>query len=221
MIRDALEIAKKDLLIEVRSKVLLNQLLPFVAVVLILFGFAVGTENRTLVDISPGIFWVIAFLSALLAIQRSFSIEAENQAKDGLLAYGLEPGGIFLGKVASIFFECVLVEFFLGLGVVFVYGMRLNSVALLIVSAAFATLGVASVGTLFGALAAATKVRETLLPLLVLPSTAPVLLAVTKAWEDGISSRIGIGDPWLGLLVVFALIYLAIGLVSFGSVLED
>ncbi len=214
-------VALKDVRIELRSKVLLNQLLPFVLVVLILFGFAIGTANQTLVQVSPGIFWVVAFFAAILAVERSLSVESDNHAKEGLMVYGLEPAGVFLGKLIAVMVECFAVEVVLGLGVVVLYGVKLHGVMLLILASLFATLGLASVGVLFGALSAATKVRETLLPLLVLPATAPVLLAATKAWEDGIVNHSGIGDPWLGLLVVFGLVFLAIGLVSFESVLED
>ncbi|HWC68418.1 MAG TPA: heme exporter protein CcmB, partial [Acidimicrobiales bacterium] len=84
--------------------------------------------------------------------------------------------------------------------------------------------GLASVGTLYGGLAAGLKVRETLLPLLVLPIAAPVLIGATTAFEAALdtgSRSLSQGWAWVGLLVVFGLAYTAVGLVAFGPILEE
>jgi heme exporter protein B len=95
---------------------------------------------------------------------------------------------------------------------------------LLVLTAVAATCGLAAVGTLYGGLSAGLRVRDTLLPLLLLPVVAPVLIGASRAFE----SALGIGDravsegwPWLGLLTVFALAYSALGLVAFGPLMED
>ena len=78
-------------------------------------------------------------------------------------------------------------------------------------------------GTLYGALAAGLRVRETLLPFLLLPVVAPVLLAGTRAWQAALGHRVGdldTADPWLRLLLVFAVVYLALGVVIFGPLQE-
>jgi heme exporter protein B len=83
--------------------------------------------------------------------------------------------------------------------------------------------GLAAAGTLYGVLAAGLRVRETLLPLLLLPVVAPVLIAATRASESaltGVALDIAPGD-WLRLLAVFAVVYLALGIVAFGPLLED
>jgi heme exporter protein B len=86
-----------------------------------------------------------------------------------------------------------------------------------------ATIGLAASGTLYGVLAGGLRVRETLLPLLLLPVVAPVLIAATRASEaalTGLSVDVAPGD-WLGLLAAFAAIYLAFGVVAYGTLLED
>jgi heme exporter protein B len=70
-------------------------------------------------------------------------------------------------------------------------------------------------------LAAGLRVRETLLPLLLLPVVAPVLLAATRAWEAGLGIGVDGASPWLRLLAVFAAVYVAFGLAGFGALLEE
>ena len=107
------------------------------------------------------------------------------------------------------------------LGVVVLYDASLNSAGLLVLTALAATAGLASAGTLYGVLAAGLRVRETLLPLLLLPVVAPVLIGATRAFEAALSGSPSDGWPWVGLLSVFALVYLALGLVAFGPLLEE
>jgi heme exporter protein B len=73
----------------------------------------------------------------------------------------------------------------------------------------------------YGMLAAGLRVRETLLPLLILPVVAPVLLAATKAWEFGLGDAASEAWPWVRLLAVFAVVYTAVGVVAFGALLEE
>ncbi len=84
-----------------------------------------------------------------------------------------------------------------------------------------ATIGLAAAGTLYGVLAAGLRVRETLLPLLLLPVVAPVLLGATRAFEAALGQSPADGWPWVGLLTTFAVIYVAFGVLAFGSLLEE
>jgi len=59
------------------------------------------------------------------------------------------------------------------------------------------------------------------LPLLFLPVVAPVLLAATKAWDEALAGTPGRAGGWLDVLVVFAVLYVATGIVAFGAALED
>ena len=219
MWHDAWLMASKDLRIEIRSRVAIGQLVPFAVLVLVLFAFAL--DPARLPAATAGLFWVAVLLSAVLGVQRSFSIESADEARDGLRLSGLDPMGMFLGKAAALAFQMLVLEAVLGLGAFLLYGTRLHGLLLLVLSSAAATVGLAAAGTVYGVLSASTRVRDTLLPLLFLPVVAPVLVAATKAWEAGLGGSGSQSGPWLRLLLAFAVIYMAAGAVAFGPLLED
>lgn len=221
MWRDALLIASKDLRIELRSKVSMNQILPFAFVVLIIFAFALDTSPGTLRKVAPGLFWVAVLFSAIFAVERSSALESDDRAGDGLLVYGVDPAGIFLGKVAAIFVQLFALEIILFLGIIILYGINLASPPLLVASAIFATLGLCGSGVTYSQLSASSKAKHSLLPLLLVPIASPVLLAGTKAWQDGLAGNGSLGDPWLRLLIIFAVVYLALGAIFYGTILEE
>jgi heme exporter protein B len=221
LFHDAALIAGKDLHIELRSKVTLQQVAPFAVLVLILFGVALDPDRGVLARASSGLFRVAVLFCALLAIQRAFTIEAADGGRDALRLSGLDPAGIFLGKAAAIAVQLLALEVVLAAGVVIMYGAEVTGWPLLLATCGAATAGLAAAGTLYGVLAAGLRVRETLLPILLLPVLAPVLIGATKAFEAALGGVAADGWPWCGLLVVFALLYLAFGTLAFGTLLEE
>jgi heme exporter protein B len=219
--RDAALIAGKDLRIEARSRVATNQIAPFAVLVLILFAFALDPDRGILARATAGLFWITVLFCALLAIQRGFSIESADGNRDALRLTSLDPAGIFLGKASAIALELLGLEVLLLIGVVVLYDASLDSAGLLALTIVTATAGLAAAGTLYGVLAAGLRVRETLLPLLLLPVVAPVLIGATRAFEAALAGSPSEGWPWVGLLGVFALVYTALGLVAFGPLLEE
>lgn len=224
MLRDALLVAGKDLRIELRSRVGLNQVAPFALLVLVLFAFALDPDRGVLRRATPGLFWVAVMLSALLAIQRSFAVESADGTRDQLRLSGLDPAGVFLGKLAGIAAELLALEALLLVGVVILYSARLHELPLLVPTCIVAGLGIAAAGTLYGALVAGVRGRETLLPLLLLPVLAPVLIGATSAFEAALGTADltpAQGWRWLALLVVFALVYVGAGILAYGPLLEE
>ena len=221
MWRDATLVAGKDLRIEARSRVATNQVAPFAVMVLVLFAFAIDPDRGVLAKAAPGLFWVAVLFSALLAVQRSFALEAADSARDGLRMSGLDPAGIFLGKAFAVAVQLAALQLILGIGIIALYDTHLHGALLLIGTCVLATVGLAAAGTVYGALAAGLKVRGTLLPLLTFPAVAPVLLAATRAWEVALGQSVDDGWRWAQLLGVFAVIYLAVGILAFGPLLEE
>jgi heme exporter protein B len=219
--RDALAVAAKDLRIEARSRVALNQVAPFALLVLVLFAFALDPDSGVLHSATPGLYWVAVLFCAVLAIQRAFAIESADANQDALRLSGLEPSGIFLGKMLAICAQLLALEVLLGLGVAVLYNSPPHGWLLLIATCLAATAGIAAAGTLYGVLAAGLRVRETLLPLLLLPVLAPVLIGSTRAFEAARTGSPSQGWPWVGLLVAFAVGYTIFGAFGFGPLLEE
>jgi len=221
MFRDAMVVAAKDLRIEARSRVALNQVAPFALLVLVLFAFALDPDSGVLHSATPGLYWVAVLFCAVLAIQRAFAIESADANQDALRLSGLEPSGIFLGKMLAICAQLLALEVLLGLGVAVLYNSPPKGWLLLVATCLAATAGIAAAGTLYGVLAAGLRVRETLLPLLLLPVLAPVLIASTRAFEAARTGSPSQGWPWVGLLVAFAVGYTIFGAFGFGPLLEE
>lgn len=219
--REAALVAAKDLRIEARARVALGQILPFGLIVLLLFAFALDPDRGILARVAPGLFWVAILLASLLAIGRAFAIETHHGARDGLRLAGLDGGAIFLGKAAAIAAQLLLLEIVLGTGVVVIYGVEVHGIAVVVLTALAATVGMAATGTLYGVLAAGLRLRETLLPLLLLPVLAPVMLGATRAFEDGLDGTPGDAWPWVAMLALFATLYTAIGVLAFGALWEE
>jgi heme exporter protein B len=221
LLQEAALVAGKDLRIEARSRVTAQQILPFGLVVLLLFAFALDPDRGVLTSVAPGLFWVTVLLGVLLAVGRAYSIEADNGARDSLRLSGLDSSALFLGKAGAVAIELVALEALLAAGVVVLFNVGLGGVAPLLLSTVAATVGLAAAGTLYGVLAAGLRVRETLLPVLLLPVVAPVLLGATRAWESAISGATGDAWPWVTLLGIFAVLFTGIGMLAFGALLEE
>jgi heme exporter protein B len=220
MLRDALLVAGKDLRIEMRSRVALWQLLPFAVLALMLFAFALGPGPDVLRKSAPGLLWLAVLFCTVLATQRSFAIESGEGTRDGLRLSGIDPAGVFLGKAAAVGLQLIVLQAVLWAGIALLFDVRVQTVWLAVVASLLATVGLASAGVLYGSLSAGLRVRETLLPLLVLPIVAPVLLAGSRAWTAAAAGSVATGVSWLRILGPFAAVYLVVGVVLYGPLQE-
>ena len=221
MLSDALLVAAKDLRIEWRSRATASQVVPFAGLVLVMFGFALDANRITLRLATSGLYWVTVLFVAVMAVQRSTSIETDDGARRALLLAGVEPAAVFVGKAAAVALQLLAVEIFLVAGVVVLYDARIESPGLVAATCVVATVGIAAAGSLLGALVAGVRARETVLPILLLPVLAPVLIAATRAFDDGFGSVAVNGWSWLGLLGGFAAINVVLGALAYGVLLEE
>jgi heme exporter protein B len=220
MWRDAALVAGRDLRVEARSRVTLEQVGPFALLVLILFAFALDPARQTLERATPGLYWITVLFAALLALARSAALDEADGVRDALRLSALEPASVFAGKALAVAAELLVLEAVLGLGVIVLYGAEPAGIGLLAVTCVTATAAIASTGTLYGALVSGLRVRETLLPLLLLPVLAPVLLGATRAFEAALGGAPAEGWPWCGLLAAFAVLYSVAGAAAYGTLLE-
>jgi heme exporter protein B len=223
--RTARLIAGKDLRIEMRSRVVTNQVLPFAALVMVMFAFALDTDT-TLQRVSPGLVWLGTMFSLLIIVQRAFAVETADGALDAIRAAGVEPVGVFLGKSLALAVQLLALEVLLLLLAVLLYQAQLDGggAVLLVTTLVPATVGLGFVGTLYGGLAAGARGRETLLPLLLFPVVTPVLIGATRATEAalGVDGTVtSDGWSWVALLTVFAVLFGVGGSLAFGPLIEE
>jgi heme exporter protein B len=213
-------IVRKDLLIELRSRDVLSSAVVFTLLVLLIFNFALDLTGETVRAVAPGVLWVTFIFAGMLTLGRAFARERERGALQGLLLAPIDRGALFVAKLLVNLallgvVELVALPAFVGL-----YNLSPRPGALLAV-VALGTLGFATVGTLFAAVAANTRAREALLPLLLFPVLVPVIIGAVKATGEGLPGAAPDGPPWLGLLVAFDAIFLALGYVLFEYVIEE
>jgi heme exporter protein B len=221
----AVAVAAKDLRVEWRSRVVTNQVVPFAALTMVMFAFALDAD-AVLDRVAPGLVWLATLFSLLLLVQRSFAIETADGAIDALRVAGVDPAGIFLGKSMALAAQLALLELLLLFTAIVLYGTNLqpDRIVLLVTTWLAATAGLAFVGTLYGGLAAGVRGRETLLPLLLLPVVAPVLIGATRATEAALATAgtaTSEGWPWLALLTACAAAFGTAGIVAFGPLIEE
>ena len=220
--RRAWMVVWKDVLAERRSKESLNALVFFALLLLFVFQFALGPERARVEAALPGLLWLGFILSGLLAFGRTFLIERENDCWEGLVLTPGDKSAIYLGKLAGnvlvmVVVEVVLVALFAVFFAIDFTPFLLGLAAVL----ALGTLGLASVGTLFGAVTAQMRARELLFPVLLLPAVVPVLLASVSATQTVLAGEpLAEAAAWLKLLAAADLVYLVVGVLTFEFVLE-
>lgn len=218
MWRDAVLVAGKDLRIELRTKVLLWQVLPFAVLALLLFALALGPSAATLRSGAPGLLWLALLLVTVLAVTRSAGIETREGTRAATRLLGLDAGGVFLGKAAALGVQLLALDVVLEAGLLVFFHVDLERLALATPLGVGAIVALASAGTLYGALVAGTEAAATLLPVLVLPALAPVLIAGERGTAAVLSGH-GPGR-WAVVLGVAAVAYLAVGVVLYGPLEE-
>ena len=221
-VRRTWAIVWKDVLVERRSKETVNAVVFFSVLLLFLFEFTLGADRERLTAVLPGLLWLSVLLAALLGLGRSFVLERENDCWEGLLLTPGDKGAVYVGKLVGNLLLMALVEIVvLGLFILFLNVDVTRALPGLLVVLALGTVGIAAVGTLFGAMTAHVRARELLFPVLLLPVLVPVLLAIVKSTEALLAGQpLGTVDHWLKLLIAADVIYVVAGLLTFDALLE-
>ena len=216
-----LTLAWKDILLELRTKEIIASMLVFAVLAVIIFNFAFDPTPAVLALVVPGILWVAFTFSGILGFNRSFILEKDKGSLDGLLLCPISRDVIYLGKLAGTFLFMLAMEALLFPIFAVLYNVSLWIPGLFLVTA-LATLGFATVGTLFSAMAVNTRSREIMLPLLLLPVIVPVIIAAVEATAAllGGATLADLGRWWT-LLLSFDVIFLVISSFLFGAVLEE
>jgi heme exporter protein B len=210
----------KDLLTEVRTKDLFGGMFIFAVLTIITFNFAFDLSGTSRAASGAGAMWVAFNFAGFLGLGRSIALERDRGSLDGLLLCPVDRGTIFLGKfIGNLLFitlvEVISVPIFGALFNLNVFQPTLFLVLLL------GTVGFAAIGTLLAVMAASTRSREVMLPVLMFPILLPVIIASVRATTLILTDQTRDLVPWLNLLGAYDVLFLAISYLVFDRVVEE
>jgi heme exporter protein B len=217
-------VARKDLLIEFRTRSAFLAALVFALLAVVIFRFTWDPTAVAAIDLAPGVLWVIFVFSGLLGLHRSFGVEQADRAIDGLLASPVAREALFLGKAAANLAFVGAVQLIAIPAVALFYDLPVREGVLggILLIAALAAVGLVAVGTLFSAMTVNTRLAELLLPMLALPFFVPVVTPAALGTAKLLAGRpFAELLPMLKLLLAFDMIFVVACTLAFPFTLED
>lgn len=207
---DVAALARKDVMLELRSRDTLPALLLFVVSALVVFNFSLPAGSSRLA--AYGLLWVAIVFTALLGLARAFAAEREQRLLDGLVLAPCDRSAIWLGKSLSVLGLLVIAEA-VALPAFALFFAPVD--ATLVAAVLLADVGLAAVGTLLAAMAAASRARELLLPLLFLPLVIPLVVGGVGATVAAEPAR------YLGFLVLYDALFAILSWATFEYVVTE
>jgi heme exporter protein B len=199
----------KELRAEFRSRELLTTTVVFILMVVVLFSFTFDPTYNESRRFGPGLLWLAFLFAASLMLQPCFLREQNNDTLSALRLSVSDPFAIFLAKLIAntlflLFTEMLMLPVFAVLYNVPV--LRVLGQLLLVFF--LGSLGVSIAGTALSAISAQARMRELLLPLLLLPLLTPVLVSSTQVTIGLLDASPYVEWKGIGFLVVFDVVFL-------------
>ena len=222
VVRAAGIILGKELRAEFRTRELLNTTIVFVLTVIILFSFTFDPTAEESRRFSPGLLWLAFLFAGSLMLQPSFTREQNNDTLAALRMAPVESFAILFGKILANFIFMTVAEWILLPIYSVLYDVSLLRVmGELLLVLALGTLGLAVTGTVFSAISAQARMRELLLPLLLLPVLTPVLIASVEATGGLLAREPAMNWTWVKVLAGFDIVFLTASYLVFDYLAEE
>jgi heme exporter protein B len=222
--RAALAILRKDLRIELRAREAVPAMALFAVTAFVLFHFGLD-RDRLEGDVAAGVLWVTLLLATVLGMNRLYAAEREQGGLEAMLLAPIDRTAIFLAKAGALLLYLLALELVAvpAFGLLLLGPDLLDALPKLCALLLLADLGLAAVGALVGALAAETRAREVIGPLLLLPLVVPLAIAGAQATEPLFTVSGGAEDlgRWLALMGLYAAIFTLLSVALFDFLLED
>lgn len=219
--RQVAAIVQKDIAAELRTKENLSAMIVFALLVLVIFNFAFELQGVDITALGSGVLWVAFTFSGILGLGRSFAAEKDKGSLEGLLISPVDRGAIFLGKAISNWLFITIME-----AVALPLFAVLNNAMIpwwpVIPYIVLGTVGFAGMGTLLGAIAASTKMREVMLPILLFPVAVPLLMAAVNLTRGAMQARaFSEVSNWFSILITYDVVFLVTAFLVFEYVVEE
>jgi heme exporter protein B len=199
----------KELRTEFRSRELLTTTIVFILIVLVLFSFTFDPLSEEARRFGSGLLWLAFLFAASLMLQPCFLREQTNDTLSALRLSVSDPFAIFLAKLAANTLFLLITELLLLPVFAVMYGVPVLGVLPWLVMVFFlGSLGVSIAGTALSAISSQARMRELLLPLLLLPVLTPILVASTEVTASLLERTPFVQWKGMGFLVAFDLVFL-------------
>ncbi len=220
--RGALAILRKDLRIEWRTRESLSSMLVLGVLLLVVFTVAHDAPPDEVPALAPPVLWATFLFTGLLGVQRGFLLERENDCLAGLLSSPVDPASIFVGKLlANLILLGVMQVIVVPLAGVFLHADLWGVLPELVLVLFLGNLGFSALATLFAAVAARTRAREVMLPLLLLPLLVPLLIAAVSATRAVLGGEFEGARDGIAVLMAFDVVFTVAGWLLFPYVVRD
>ena len=216
MLSDAIALARKDLLVEVRARQALASALALAGIALIVVGLAVGPGPERLRELAPALVWTALLYAAIAVAERFDRIDRSDDASAGLWLVLADRRAMFLGRVLSLSIVLGLLQLAIWAGAAILLDLSITPAALALVPlAAITALTAASATALVQPLVADANHRPLLLPVALLPLLVPTFLAGVQAGSAVLDGRLLDAGGWVVALLIEAALFLGLGLLAF------
>lgn len=211
----------KELVAEWRSREALSAMFLFAATSLLIFNFALDLSPVAAQDVAPGILWVTFVFAGLLGLNRSFQRERDQSSIEGLMMAPVGRSAIYLAKLAGNFLFLLVIEVIALPIMTALFNLALPWTVLPVL--VLGTIGFSAAGTIFAAMAVNTRLRDVLLPLMLLPVLVPLLIGAVQATGAAIQGLPLLEEARsaLALIVAFDIIFITLSVLLFEYVLEQ
>ena len=199
----------KELRTEFRSRELLTTTVVFVLLIFMLFSITFHPTTSESQQFGPGLLWVAFLFAASLMLQPCFLREQTNDTLSALRLSVSDPFAIFFAKLTAntfflLFTELLMLPFFAGFFNVHILSVLPQLFLVLFLG----SLGIAIPGTAFSAISAQARMRELMLPLLLLPVLTPILIATTDVTAGLLGPEPSLNFAGLGIMIGFDVVFL-------------
>jgi len=207
--RAAAIILGKELRTELRARELLSTTVVFALIVIVLFSFAFDPTSVETRRYGPGLLWIAFLFAGSLMLNPTFAREQANDTWSALRAAPVPAFAILLGKMLANLIFLLLTEIVLLPVFSVLYNVSLQGILWRLATVlALGTVGIVATGTVFSAISAQARMREMLLPLLLLPVLVPVLIAAVEATVALIGDQPVLDRTWVTFLAGFDVVFL-------------
>lgn len=215
-------IFSKDSVEELRRKESIFSSLFFALLSLILFHYSVDGTSIEISKESAGLLWLIIVFAGTIFTQNIFKKEEENGTFFALLLAPVDRAAVFLGKFAVSFVFLLILELFLLFLSFFLLNLQFfDSFWWLLIIFLGVNAGFSSLGTLISSLLINQKGSSILYPLLLYPLLVPLFMAAVTTTQKAIKSDLSFSEPWLRLIILFDIIFIAVSSLIFESAAEE